>query len=83
MLPVDVKEENSQTKNTAKKRGQFKYIFFILIVHKTMFFNVSKVTLKKKMVNAYTVRSLGVEHFNTDLIYAFFIKCVSYAWKVQ
>ena len=28
MLPVDVKGDNSQKKNTAKKRGQFKYICF-------------------------------------------------------
>jgi len=84
MLPVDVKGggELPKEKQSEGKRTISVHLFFILSVHKTMLLNVSKVALKERMVNAYIVRSLGVEHFNTDLIYALYM-CVGYACKVQ
>jgi len=57
MLPVDVKEDNSQKKNTAKKRGQLEYICFDFecTQEHVLEYEQGNVTLKERMANAYTV----------------------------
>ena len=79
MQPVS--NENS-SKKQQRKRDMSNTFSLTLSVPRTMFLNVSKVTLKERMGSANIVRNHGVVHFNIDPTCVLYIRSVTYALTV-